>query len=102
MQLKIIGKFLKLKCNYCRETFNVDGKNCKHTCDAVSERSMGTEYEHHLIWRGKCPECKRDIVVDLLVFEYPEGCANWVERDATGASFAEIHEMEFVETKRTA
>ncbi len=64
-----------VKCAHCGEVFTVDSDEFFYDWEAqgFSEREMGMEIEHTSHELVFCPQCDKDIEIELSVWEYPEG-----------------------------
>lgn len=72
MKLK---KPLQLRCNNCSEVFEAD---VDFECVSTNERNMGLEIDYEGICDFPCPNCGKDIFVQIEAYEYPPGVVNYV------------------------
>lgn len=66
-------------------------------CVGSYERKMGLELEHLAAFDGVCPECGRDIYVQVEVWEYPEG--NIEDYGVVTKGAKELEEPDFFDSK---
>jgi hypothetical protein len=67
---------MEIKLPYRVECLNCGAKvliDMELECVGSYERKMGLELEHLAAFDGVCPECERDIFIQVEVWEYPEG-----------------------------
>lgn len=64
---------ITLRCNNCKECFDVE---LDFDCVSTDERDMGLECDYEGIFDGQCPQCGKDIYIQIEAYEYPRGDIN--------------------------
>ena len=89
MRLK---KPITLRCENCKKCFDVE---LDFDCVSTDERDMGIEYDYEGIYDGQCPQCGKDIYIQIEAYEYPEGFINeFGEQVVDGATIESEIELE--------
>lgn len=72
-----------VKCQRCKTLLNIE---IDLECVSSYERSMGEEYEYEGVMFDNCPNCGKQINLNLYVWEYPVGVVNYQEEECDGAA----------------
>ena len=62
-----------------------------------TERGMGLEYYYLGEINTNCDNCESNILIELHIFEYPQGVLNNLSMNSTGATITQFPEVEFVD-----
>lgn len=83
MRLK---KPIALRCENCGNCFDVE---LDFDCITTDERDMGIEYDYEGIYDGQCPQCGKDIYIQIEAYEYPEGSVNDFDKQVVDGAIIE-------------
>lgn len=90
-------KNVKIQCSRCHSKIEIDSGDFDYESSAVDERSMGTEYQHTwTLIEKECTKekCKGLFSIEINMWEYPIGIANYQDQSVEGAIFVENPEIE--------
>ena len=88
---------IKYTCDNCGESSNIPIDDFSVECVGGSERQMGAENLHELIYEFDCLKCNQNILLSFEASEYPVECLNFVINKSTGAETIGEPEIEYLE-----
>lgn len=79
---------IKIQCNGCQKTHQIDANEITFEQVDSDERQMGAEITYEGNVEIQC-DCGQNIEVNHLFWEYPEGCENCKETNVSGGTVVE-------------
>jgi len=80
--------YIKIQCDDCQKVHQVDGKKIDFEQVDSDERQMGAEITYEGNIEIQC-DCGKNIEVNHLFWEYPEGVENHKETQVSGGAVVE-------------
>lgn len=72
---------VRVRCLECKEEHFID---IEFKCTHKEQRSLGYEYEHSYIGNLKCSKCNEEMILEIIIFEYPKDWVNFIDENNYG------------------
>ena len=83
-------------CEKCGDSDDIPVEDFSIECTGGSERGMGAESIHELLYEFECTQCHQDISLSFEASEYPVEVLNFVVNNSSGARTDGEPELEYL------